>query len=299
MEDGFDRWLKGRTTETEVDDGRLLPGTVVGAYRVEAFLGRGGFAEVYRARSENGKDVAIKLLHLLDEKSRRRFERESQILAQVHHRNLPLFLGFGTCGERPYIVTELLHPCELPERDRAVERFVRSIMSAVEELHRSGYVHRDIKPANILCRADGEPVLIDFGLSTQISSFAREKSEFSVEGENKVAVGTLGYSAPEQFAGLVSGPASDVHALGALIGACFGEKMPRAWKRIYLTATNSNPDVRYQTVAALRRAVSLRYLRKWLWAAFGVIVLASLAYLTYEKVCEYRVEHREPIRFRE
>ena len=134
MEDDFDSWLAGRAHDAPVDSTELAAGTRVGDYRIVALLGRGGFADVYRARGGNGEAVAIKMLHKLDDKSRARFVRESEILSQIRHRNIPRLLSFGSCGDRPYMVTELLTECELPSTDRKIAKFLKQIMSATEEL---------------------------------------------------------------------------------------------------------------------------------------------------------------------
>ena len=252
----FDNWLAERAKESlPVNDGELSAGTRVGDYRIVALLGRGGFADVYRANGPNGEAAAIKMLHRLDDKSRARFVRESEILSQIRHRNIPRLLSFGSFGDRPYMVTELLKVCELPASDRKIAKFLGGIMSATEALHRHGFIHRDIKPTNILSRSDGTPVLIDFGLAAPISVARRASEGLSVEDGKQVGVGTLGYSAPEQFSGLPADRAADVHAIGALIDTCYRGNMPRCWHRIYLAATNSNPKSRYQTVQELRRAV--------------------------------------------
>ena len=265
MEDDFDNWLAERVDDISTGEGELSAGTLVGDYRIVALLGRGGFADVYRATGGNGAAVAIKMLHKLDDKSRARFVRESEILSQIRHRNMPRLLSFGGFGDRPYMVTELLKGCELPDSDRKIAKFLRQIMSATEELHRHGFIHRDIKPANILSRDDGTPVLIDFGLASPVSVAKRETEALSVEDGKPVAVGTVGYSAPEQFSGLPADRAADVHAIGALIDACYPGEMPRCWRRIYLVATASNPKSRYQTVQELRKAVNLRHWRKVLF----------------------------------
>ena len=109
MEADFDKWLAEHVRESvPVNDGELPAGTRVGEYRIVALLGRGGFANVYRANGRNGEAVAIKMLHKLDDKSRARFVRESEILAQIKHPNIPRLLSFGSIGDCPYMVTELL-----------------------------------------------------------------------------------------------------------------------------------------------------------------------------------------------
>lgn len=296
MSDDFENWLADREAEIPAEDGELSPGTAVGDYRIVALLGRGGFADVYRAKGADGEAVAVKMLHKLDDKSRARFVRESEILLQIRHRNIPRLLSFGSCGNRPYMVTELLKDCELPSSDHGVALFLRQIMSAVEELHRHGFIHRDIKPANILARDDGTPVLIDFGLVSPISAVQREKEALSIEDGKKVAVGTPGYSAPEQFSGLPAGKEADVHAIGALIAECYPNGMPGCWKGIHLKATTSNKKLRYQTVHALRRAVSMRHWRKVvvsaLLAALVCVIASGLAKAYRENSAVERMPHK-------
>ena len=299
MEDDFDKWLAGRESDALADGGNLPPGTLIGDYRVVELIGHGGFADVFRAEGKNGEAVAIKMLHMLDDKSRARFVRESEILSQIRHRNMPRLLSFGSLGNRPYMVTELLDRFALPDSDRKVAAFLRQIMSATEELHRRGFIHRDIKPANILARADGTPVLIDFGLASPLSAAKREKEGLSVYGGNKVAVGTVGYSAPEQFSGLPAGREADVHAIGALIYACYGEKMPRCWRHIYLVATTSNPKSRYQTVAELRRAVGRRHWRKMLVILILAIIAGAVTFQCVNWAKGRSMEKRMPRVFHE
>ena len=283
MEDPFDSWLAERPKDDAPPEGELLKGTSFDGYRIVALLGRGGFAEVYRGEDENGQPVAIKILHKLDEKSRKRFARESRILAQVRHLNMPTSFGSGSCGNRPYLVTELLTDFELPCGDGEIAKFLKKIIGAAEALHRNGFVHRDIKPSNILRRKDGEPVLIDFGLACPMEKTKREQDGLSLEGSTPVAVGTPGYSAPEQFNGTATDGKADVHAIGVLIGKCFaGRKMPGCWHRIYLRATSSNPDARYPSVAELRRAIGRRH---WLKIGGGLLVgcvLTVIACLIWE-----------------
>ena len=297
MTDDFDSWLSNREHDVVDSSDELLPGTIIGEYRVVALLGRGGFADVYRAVGAANEAVAIKILHRLDDKSRARFTREAEILSQVHHENFPSLLCFGSCGERPYLVTELLREYELPHDDRGVAAFLKQIISAVAELHAHGYVHRDIKPTNILARRDGTPVLIDFGLASPISAAKREQDGLSIEEGRNVAVGTIGYSAPEQFNGLAVGREADVHALGMLIDACFQGKMPKCWQRIYLASTTSKPKSRYRTTDELSKAIKMRHWRGIVISITIVVLVFVLGLLCNEARIWYNIEKQTPHRF--
>ena len=294
MADPFDSWLDSRPADESPSDGELLPGTRIGACKVVALLGRGAFGEVYRGEDVDGRPVAIKILHRLDDKARARFELETKVLLQIRHPNFPQMLSFGSCGERPYVVMELLKAYELPNKDRAVACFLRKVIAAVGELHRHGWVHRDVKPANLLMREDGELVLADFGLVCPLSNAERERNALSVENELKVGVGTKPYAAPEQFNGQPVGRPADVHAIGMLIRDCFGDRMPKCWERIFLSATNTNPEIRYQTVGELSKAISRRHLLKTLVVVAVVVVVgAVLAEILWAPVANMAEEKRD------
>ena len=297
MSDDFESWLSGREGDCGAGEGELPSGVIVGGYRIVALLGRGGFADVYRAEGQAEGPVAIKMLHRLDDKSRARFFRESKILSQVNHRNFPRLLGQGSFGDRPYLVIEFLRGFELPRGDRSCAKFLREMINATSTLHELGYVHRDIKPGNILSRNDGTPVLIDFGLAAPISAGEREREGLSVEEGRNVAVGTIGYSAPEQFSGLAVGREADVHSIGMLIGACFPGKMPKCWRRIYLASTTSNPKARYRTTGELMKAIDMRHWRGIVYAALILIGIFALVLLCKEVIMWYNDRHVTVYRF--
>lgn len=293
MDDAFESWLRDRPKDAV---GGLPPGTRLGAYRIVARLAVGGFAEVYRVADDQGASAAVKMLHRLDENSLARFAREARILRAARHPNFPRLLGEGVYETRPYLVLELLRPCALPSGDRAVAAFLRQILSAVAALHADGFVHRDIKPGNILERSDGTPVLIDFGLAAPISRELLEAEGLSVEDGRRVAVGTAGHSAPEQFSGRDVGPEADIHAVGMLVRDCFGERLPPGWRRIYLTATNSDPAARYPGVAEMARAIDRRLWRRLgaflgLAAVFAVGFAAAVLMRPANTPTVYRMEH--------
>ena len=260
----------------------LRSGETVGDWRVTAFFGRGATSEVYRAENTVTRQVgAVKLFMRGDDRALARFRREVSLLAETNSASFPRFYGAGEHGGHAFLAMELLEPAELPSADSAVARFMLGVCAGVEALHARGYVHRDIKPRNVMRRpTTGEPVLIDMGLAKESEESPHAISDTtSVVDGRAVGVGTVGYSAPEQFSGGKIGAAADVHALGMLANACFKGRPPKAWAEIIRRSTSSAPEQRYATVAAFVRAVRRRHmLRQVLVSAllFAVAVVVSL-----------------------
>jgi len=238
----------------------LAVGTTVDSWRLAAFLGRGGSAEVYRAVHVSlPLAAAVKILVRDDATARARFDRESGFLQENGCASFPRCLGAGEYCGRPFVVMELLEPMELPHDDRGVAKYILSVAGAMLELHARGMVHRDLKPQNIMRRKDGEPVIIDFGLLKPIARDGRKRVEtITAVGGRSAGVGTPGYAAPEQLMGDEVSPATDVHALGVLLNECFDGSPPRRWARIVRRATSSIPEQRYRDVAEFMRAVRAR-----------------------------------------
>ena len=265
-----EEWLKGHAP---VGGGATLAdGTVVGRWRIVAFVARGGAGEVYRAADEaGGRTAALKMLHRTDDAARTRFKREAEVLADLDSPAFPAFFEAGEFDGRPWYATEFLQPLDMPVTDSAVARLILSVCRGAGALHALGYIHRDIKPANILSR-DGEPVLIDLGLLKHVETPELHPGDtLSVVDGRPVGVGTPGYAAPEQFLGGGISPAADIHAIGVLASTCFGGKPPRAWRTIIRRATSSLTAERYPDVASLARAVRLRHFP----AVFGIVALVA------------------------
>ncbi len=258
------------------------PGEEFGGYVLEKLLGRGGTSEVHRARNiALGTTAAVKILRCLKPSAVERFAREARLLMALSHPSFPRFFTYGSRDGIPFIIIEELERRQLPSSDDDVARLLLSLCGGVAHLHAMGLLHRDIKPANILFRADGTPVLIDFGLIKRMDDVSGKTpvdTTISVIDGHPVAVGTPTFSAPEQFTGGAVTPAADIHALGALANACFDGNPPATWRPIIRQATSSIPHVRYGSVSEFTRAIRHRRLARIRpLAAMAIAALAAAA----------------------
>lgn len=234
--------------------GRLRLGQTIDGWRVEAFLGTGRSAEVYRVMSVKfGGEGALKLLVDGSPGLRERFAAEVDVIRSLAIPSLPRFFCSGELDGRAYYVMEYLQPLFLPLDRAEAAPFVRSVAEAVASLHAAGFLHRDIKPANILRRRSGEPVLIDLGLVAPVDA---AKTPAGASGCPRTAVGTPGFAAPEQLISGASTVRSDVFSLGKVLKACCGSKVPRRFREVISRATADDPLERYASAADFAAAVS-------------------------------------------
>lgn len=260
----LDLWLRNEGAGC-LPDNVVSDGAIVGPYHVLGLLGRGGNAEVYRAVADDGTVVALKVPRNRDDAGAvERFRREVRILKEQSDKMFPRIVDSGEAGGLPWMAMEELSPCERPRTPRAVARHLAALCKGLERLHAHGLVHRDIKPSNILCRADGSPVLIDFGLvkeAAKTAPFPASSAPLSVATDGRaIGHGTPGWAAPEQFSGGDITPAADVYALGMLALDCFQGEPPRSWRPLLLRATAPIPAHRYPDAAAFARAIRRRHL---------------------------------------
>jgi eukaryotic-like serine/threonine-protein kinase len=207
----------------------LAPATRLGPYEIVAPIGAGGMGEVYRAHDTRlHRDVAIKVLpaHLADDADRRqRFEREARAVAALSHPSVVAIHDVGAEGSTVYAVMELLDGETLGARLRRerlpVTRVVEIAAAIAEGLaaaHARGIIHRDLKPENIFVTRDGRVKLLDFGLARVSDQSAPGLTETSLGVTAPgLALGTVGYMAPEQVRGEPVDPRADVFAFGCVL----------------------------------------------------------------------------------
>ena len=190
-------------------------------YRVEARIGAGGMAEVYRGFDPVlHRTVAIKVLlpqFARDAGFVARFRREAQAAARLNQPTIVGVYDTGSDGDRQYIVMEFVEGRTLadflasgrrPTMVQAVE-LTRKIAEALASAHAQGIVHRDIKPGNVMVTRDGFVKVMDFGI-------ARMQTDVTAPQTSSV-IGTPTYLSPEQAQGQAVDARSDIYSLGCVL----------------------------------------------------------------------------------
>ncbi len=193
----------------------------IGAYYLEAIVGSGGMAVVYRARHEQHGSVALKVLFPPPNAGAdllARFEREARTVARLRHPAIVRVLEAGQAGGRAYLAMPLVEGESLADRlarsgalDEATAVDIAwQIADALDYAHRQGVIHRDVKPSNILLTREGRAVLTDFGVALALDDPTLTRTGHTI--------GTPAYMAPEQASGdrPVDGRA-DLYALGVVL----------------------------------------------------------------------------------
>src|SRR5688500_242750 len=212
----------------------VAAGDRLGPYEITGKLGEGGMGEVWRATDTRlRREVAIKALpaaFTADRERLARFEREAQVLAQLHHSNVASIFGLeesdgsaGAKGARARVM-ELVEGDDLAAivargplpLDEALA-IARQIAEALEAAHEQGIVHRDLKPANIKVRSDGTVKVLDFGLAKAAADAGLSDAETMTISGTGVIVGTAAYMSPEQAQGADVNRQADIWAFGCVL----------------------------------------------------------------------------------
>lgn len=211
----------------------------IGPYAVERLLALGGQAEVYLGHHPALPDrVVIKWAYLpvtIEPRIADQFTEEARLLSEVRHPNLPRFHDQGLEDDRPFLVLEYIPGETLAaRRDRRLSSpeaaaLIAKVAHALQAVHEFGRLHLDIQPNNILLGQDGEPRLIDFGMS-------QSRIESTLYRSGIVGHGTPEYMAPEQLTGDGEriGVATDIYALGAVLHELLTGARPQpevVWER--------------------------------------------------------------------
>ncbi|MFE6521149.1 serine/threonine-protein kinase, partial [Streptomyces sp. NPDC057794] len=204
----------------------------IGAYRLLARLGAGGMGQVYLARSERGRTVAVKLVReelAAQEEFRERFRQEVRAARRVGGYWTAPVLDADTEAAVPWVATGYVAGPSLQQvvghdhgalPERTVRILAAGLAHALKDIHAAGIVHRDLKPSNVLVTIDG-PRVIDFGI-------ARALETVTDGGLTRTGalVGSPGFMAPEQVRGDRITPACDVFCLGSVLAYAATGKLP-------------------------------------------------------------------------
>jgi CRP-like cAMP-binding protein len=266
-----------------------------GPYRVVEQIGAGGMAVVYSAVEDGSENaVALKVLPAswgTATTFRERLQREAAVLQRLNHPGVIKVLGVGEASARlgggfyiamewlPHALDRVLH-AQYPEplAPSTALRIVGGVADALAAVHANGLIHRDVKPSNILMRADGGPVLSDFGLATALADTMRAQKLTAPDS----IVGTADYLSPEQIDGRSLDGRTDIYALGIvlyemLVGLVpfagrdpvdilnaqrseplppLPNSVPPAVADIVIQATRKNPDQRFRSAEHMARTAT-------------------------------------------
>jgi serine/threonine-protein kinase len=269
--DSARRWARSLTQPAPLDDGRddegasrdarfpphsgaLVPGTVLGGYRIERPLGQGAAGSLYAALDPvAGTPVALKTIPLDAREggaveARRRFLQEAQAACRLDHPDIVTVHGAGEEAGLGFIVMELLAGTDLARYTRparllpepVVLRIVIRVAEALAYAHGQGVIHRDVKPANIMVDLATHQVKVtDFGIA-RLADAAATRTGF--------VLGTPVYMAPEQLAGARLDGRSDLYSLGVvlfqLLTGCLPHESDSMGELLRRIAGERAPDLR-------------------------------------------------------
>jgi CHASE2 domain-containing sensor protein/tRNA A-37 threonylcarbamoyl transferase component Bud32 len=269
-----DRTVPRQPNVTLKQEQNPAPGKTVGAmppnylldgrYQAEHTLGAGGFGVTYLARDTKrpGKPQCV-IKQLVPARrddgfvnlARRLFNTEAEILSKLgHHSQIPHLLAYFEHQQEFYLVEEFIDGTPLdrelegatePWSEAQVLDLLRQLLPVLGFIHSQHVIHRDLKPGNIIRdRHHGKLVLIDFGAVKEI------QPQVTDEHNDTIAIGTRGYTPPEQYAGQPN-YTSDIYALGAIAIEALTNTHPR-----YLSVDDNTGNLIWQDRAIVTPALA-------------------------------------------
>jgi eukaryotic-like serine/threonine-protein kinase len=258
--------------------------TLRAKYRLDALIGVGGMAAVYRATHRVGNRVAVKVLHphlSVSADLRTRFLREGYVANKVEHRGAVRVLDDDTADDGSvFIAMELLsgetlearrerHGGKLPLQE--VLQVSQQLLSVLEAAHSKGIVHRDIKPDNLFLTDDGVLKVLDFGIAR-----LREGTDLDSATQTGSTLGTPAFMPPEQALGRSSlmDAKTDLWAVGAtmftLLSGHFVHQAETAQEMLVRSASQRArsiasiaPEVSSTVAAVIDRALAFEMSERW------------------------------------
>jgi predicted Ser/Thr protein kinase len=209
----------------------LLPGTIIGSYKVLDEIGRGGMGVVYLAEDTRlGRRVALKALPTalaMQPELRQRLRREARAAATISHPNVAVVYALEEMDDHLFIASEYVRGETLreeiargpiaPERAGAIAAEMAGALAAA---HEAGVIHRDLKPENVLIKPDGGVKVVDFGIA-QVEG--PEATRLTRAGS---LLGTPAYMAPEQLLGETVDGRADIYAWGIVLSEMLTGRHP-------------------------------------------------------------------------
>ncbi len=208
-----------------------LRGKRLGPYEIMELIGKGGMADVYRARQESvNRDVACKVIKTELGTSGtfiERFRREAQTVAALSHPHILKVFDYGQYEDQLYLIMELMTGGSLtsllqsgPLPVSTTIRMFDQIASALDYAHRRGIIHRDLKPQNVLLDEDQNAMLTDFGIAKLLNSAGAGMTQTGI------LMGTPSYMPPEQWRADAISAQTDIYALGVMLFEMLTGQLP-------------------------------------------------------------------------
>jgi serine/threonine protein kinase len=248
----------------------LQEGDVVAGFRIDAPLGEGSTAVIYRATQESlGRTVALKLLarELSDDPAfSERFRREGRLQAAIDHPHIVTVYEAGEAEHGLFLAMRLISGPTLKQAilggdvdPRRSVGICSQLADALDAAHQVGLIHRDVKPQNVLIGGRDHAYLVDFGLTKDSNG-----AKLTATGQ---FMGTIDYVSPEQARSEGATPRSDVYQLTAVLYECLTGSVPyeRPTEAAVLFAHLTEPPPR------------LDERRPDLPAALGVVIAKGMA----------------------